>query len=149
MFEAATKILGASFERAPWGWAVLVAIVGGYFRLKPLMIRLANEREANLLSERAQEMTTMREELSLMKARLDHKDVQHEAERSYDRHRINNLATSLNSFLLLVKANPKDAATAAATIEEMRARQIEEEKREAIALRDLVAKLTVEKGHTS
>jgi hypothetical protein len=125
-------------------------LIGGLFvaiiRTRPALKKIANEREANLLTERAAEMTTMRATIAKLEARLDAKDIQHEAERAYDRHRINNLATSLNAFFLMVKAHPEDAATAASMIEEMRTRQVEEEKKESIALRDLVAKLTIEKG---
>ncbi len=118
---------------------VLVAII----RSRPALKKIANEREANLLSERAEEMKGMRDTIAKLEARLDAKDIQHEAERAYDRHRINNLAASLNAFFILVKRHPDDAAGAAEEVEAMRARQLEDEKRESIALRQLIAGLTV------
>jgi hypothetical protein len=107
--------------------------------------KIDNDREANLLTERAKEMTGMRATIARMERRLDAKEIQHEAERAHDRHRINNLATALNGFLMMVKAHPEDAATAATMIEELRARQLEEENRENIALRKLIADLSTGK----
>lgn len=121
--------------------AILRTIINARAPLK----KIAADREANLLSERADEMEKMRATIARLEKRLDTKDALHEAERAYDRHRINNLATSLNGFLMLVKANPEDAAKAAVMIEDLRARQNEEENKEAIALRALVARLAQEK----
>ena len=114
-------------------------------RIIPTLKKIANEREANLLSERASEMNKMRDTIDKLEARLDAKDIQHEAERAADRHRINNLDQALKAFFILVKRHPEDAAGAAAEIEAMRAQQMEEEKREGVALRALVATLTTGK----
>jgi hypothetical protein len=123
------------------GGGVIAALV----RAWPALKKIANEREANLLSERAEEMNKMRDTIDKLEARLDAKDIQHEAERAADRHRINNLDQALKAFFILVKRHPEDAAGAAAEIEAMRAQQMEEEKREGVALRALVATLTTGK----
>ena len=136
-----------------FGSGISVAIVKAWPALRKITAdreaasaKLANEREANLLTERAEEMGKMRETIAKLEARLDAKEIQHEAERSYDRHRINHLDQALHAFFILVKRHPEDAAGAAAEIEAMRAKQIEDEKREAIALRTLIANLTTSKG---
>lgn len=117
---------------------LLVAIV----RTWPSIRKLANEREANLLEERAHEMEGMRKRLAKLEVQIERKDKIHDAERAYDRHRINNLDTALKAFFILVRRHPDDAAGAASEVEAMRATQIEGEKRESLALRDLVARLT-------
>ena len=133
-------------------WTGVIATIGtvmvAYIRQWGPWKKIDNDREANLLTERAKEMTGMRSTIERMERRLDAKEIQHEAERAHDRHRINNLATALNGFLMMVKAHPEDAATAAAMIEELRARQLEEESRENIALRKLIADLSTGKEPT-
>lgn len=109
---------------------VLVAII----KSRPALKKLTNDREANLLKERADEMEKMRASITALQARLDQKDAQHDAERSLDRHRINNLQQCLDGFFMLVKANPDKAAEAVATIEAMRAKQIVAEASEKAAI---------------
>lgn len=109
---------------------VLVAIV----RSRPALKKLANEREANLLNERAEEMEAMRQRIAKLEEKLEYKEAVHQAERAVDRHRINNLDQCLTAFLMMVKKNPDDAATAASMIEDMRAEQIKREKQESSAI---------------
>jgi hypothetical protein len=126
-------------------WVAAITVLGGvltaYIRQVGPWKKLDHEREANLLTERAEEMDKLRSTIERLERRLDVKDIQHEAERAHDRHRINNLATSLNGFLMMVKAHPEDAATAAEMIEDLRKRQLAEENLENIALRQLIADL--------
>lgn len=158
---AATAAVPVAVTSTGFGWTpVLLTIanllIGGVFvaiiRTRPALKKIANEREANLLTERAEEMESMRERMKALEAKIEAKDAQHEidrivheAERAYDRHRINNLDQCVTSFLMMVRANPTDGAKAATMIEELRTRQVEEEKRENIALRDLRAKLVTGK----
>lgn len=123
MFEAVATAVGSSFERAPWGWGVFAMLIAGYFRLKPLLIRLRNEREASLLEERAQEMATMRARLEKV-----------EAERAVDRHRLNNVTMCLDALLLLLETAPEKAAEHVARIKEMRAAQMRAEAAEKGAI---------------
>lgn len=88
---------------------VLVAIV----RTRPALKKIANDREKSLLEERAADMTTMRAQIERM-----------EAERSVDRHRINNLTQCLDALLLLLETAPDKAAEHVARIKAMRAAQI-------------------------
>lgn len=126
--------------------ALLNLLIGGVLvtiiRTRVPLKKIANEREANLLTERAEEMGTMRAEIAELRERMEVKDRIHEAQRAYDRHRINNLDTALKAFFIMVKRHPDDAAGAAQEIEAMRATQVEAENREAIALRKLEADLT-------
>ncbi len=109
---------------------VLVAII----KSRPALKKIANEREANLLNERAEEMEAMRQRIAKLEEKAEYKEALHQAERAVDRHRINNLDQCLTAFLMMVKKNPEDAATAAAMIEDMRKEQIAREKQEAGAI---------------
>ena len=88
---------------------LLVAIV----RTRPALKKIANEREANLLDERAAEMENMRAKIERM-----------EAERAVDRHRINNVTACLEALLLLLETAPEKAAEHVARIRTMRAAQL-------------------------
>lgn len=129
----------ASVERAPWGWVLTLAVITALIKGWPAIADAALRAKMALGDRRISR-------IEKLEARLDAKEIQHEAERAYDRHRINNLATALNAFFLLVKTNPDDAARAAEEIEVMRAKQIAEEHKENIALRALIASLVAEKG---
>src|SRR5438045_233335 len=99
MFEALGQMLASSFQRAPWGWGTLGLLIAGWFKLKPYMARLANERESSLREERAHEMAGMRERIEKL-----------EAERASDRHRLNDVTTCLDALLLLLEMAPERAA---------------------------------------
>lgn len=113
VFDAILKAVGASIERAPWGWTILALLIAGYFKLKPLMTKLRNDREASLLEERAQEMAAQRERIEKL-----------EAERAIDRHRLNNLTQCLDALLMLLETAPEKAAEHVARIKAMRATQM-------------------------
>jgi uncharacterized protein YigA (DUF484 family) len=115
---------------------VLVTIIRTRVPLK----KIANDREANLLTERAEDMEAMRGEIAELKAELKKQANMHDAQRAIDRHRINNLTACLDAFLMLVKQDPSKAAEAAAIIEEMRAKQMMAEAAEKGATRGEPAK---------
>lgn len=116
---------GFSWTAALMGLANL--LIGGLLvtivRTRPALKKIANEREANLLTERAEEMDAMRQRI-----------VKLEAERATDRHRINNLSQCLDALLLMIEMDPSKAAEAAARIKEMRARQMDTEALEKAAI---------------
>ncbi len=108
-----------------WTWTAALMglanlLIGGVFvaiiRTRPTLKKIANEREANLLTERAKEMDGMRRAIAKL-----------EAERASDRHRINNLSQCLDALLLMIEMDPSKAAAAAAKIKAMRATQMEAE----------------------
>lgn len=98
---------------------LLVAIV----KTRPALKKIANEREASLLEERAEEMAAMRERLERL-----------EAERSVDRHRLNNVTQCLDALLLLLETAPEKAAQHVVRIKEMRAAQMAAEAAEKGAI---------------
>ena len=116
MFSGVRAIIGSSFERAPWGWGVFALLIAAAAKLWPLMKRLANDREKSLLEERAAEMTKMRERLEKL-----------EAERTVDRHRLNNVTQCLDALLMLLEVAPDKAADHVAKIKKMRADQMNAE----------------------
>jgi hypothetical protein len=82
-------------------------------RTRPMLKKIANDREANLLQERAEEMQGMRQQLILMDVEL-----------RFERHRNSNLAACFDSLIMLLKQDPSKAAEAAQMVMDMRANQI-------------------------
>lgn len=91
---------------------LLVTIV----RTRPTLKKIANEREANLLAERAADMEAMRARLAKL-----------EAERSVDRHRLNNVTQCLDALLMMIELDPDKAKEAAARVRQMRSEQMKAE----------------------
>lgn len=115
-------------------YALLGAVIGGYFKFKPLAIKLANEREANLLRERSEEMERMRVRMDAVEAaartastEADKQIALLQAERAIDRHRINNVTQCLDALILLIEQDPARASEAATRIKAMRADQMKAE----------------------
>jgi len=127
MFASLGPILSSSLERAPWGWATLAVLIGAYLKLKPLMIRLANEREKNLLEERAAEMASMRERME----KLERKLAIAEEEVRLVRHDLANTNQVFDFYIARVKANPERAVEFADEVQSRREEQrqrLEEER---------------------
>lgn len=129
--------------------ALLNVLVGGLLvaivRSRPALKKIAADREANLLNERAEEMERMRERLTALEHNLENKDRQlaeallHQekefaAERALYRHRINNLDQAFSALLMLLKKGVS-VEEAVSTIEELRAEQLAREAAEAATIR--------------
>lgn len=102
---------------------LLVAIV----RTRPALKKIANEREANLLEERAEQMEAMQRRLEAMEAKIENERAQHRAERALDRHRLNNFDQCFNALFMMFETSPEKAAEAIAAVKAMRTRQMEAE----------------------
>lgn len=144
MYSGAALIPGG-FTWAAGFLALLNVLVGGLLvtivRTRPHLKKIANEREANLLSERAEEMRGMRERLASLEAgreadrkeaevKLELERAQHRRERAYERHKVNNLQQAFDALILLLEDIPQ-AAPVVVKIKEMRSRQLEAEALEA------------------
>lgn len=70
-----------------------------------------------------------------LERRLERQRARHDAERSLDRHRLNNITQCFDALLLLIKSNPDRAVEAVALIEELRAKQISAESEEKAIIR--------------
>jgi hypothetical protein len=112
-------------------WVLVFGLFGAMVKAWPALKKLTNDREANLLKERAAEMDGMRRAIAKL-----------EAERATDRHRINNLSQCLDALLLMIEMDPTKAAAAAAKIKSMRAEQMKAEavEKAAIHTAEIVAK---------
>jgi hypothetical protein len=130
----------------------VVALVGAVLRYRLGWKKLADERETNLLSERAREMQDMRDRIEKLEAAAhenatDHlaevralerkqaaKDRLYEAQKAHDRHRINNLNQAFQAMLpLLKKGVPVDEVVV--EIEGMRTEHLARETAEAATIR--------------
>ena len=118
---------------------VIAMLIGGVLiamiRARPTLKKIAADREANLLHERAAEMDSMRERLKALEAKLEAKDALHEAERAIDRHRYNNLSGAFDALLMLLKQNPDKVDEAIVIVEKLRAEQLAREALEKGAFR--------------
>ncbi len=136
MFELGGTVLGTPFQGGIL--VTLILILGVNVRAwiagAPDRAKVAVEREANLLNERAEEMIGMRERLAAVEAKLEQKDRLLEAERTMYRHRIANLGQAFTALLMLLR---KGVAVddAVAEIERMRAEQLDREVAEAAMFR--------------
>lgn len=93
-----------------------------------------NELKAEMERQRLEHATEMRafnlerddmgDQLARMQKQLSRQQIRHNAERSLDRHRLNNINACFDALLLLLKANPDKSAEAVQMIEEMRAKQL-------------------------
>lgn len=137
--------------------AILNVLIGGVLvqlvRTRPVLKQIGNEREANLLNERADEMERMRERLTALELKLEqakeeahevqiHQAAQFEAERSIYRHRIGNLGQAFTALLMLLKKGVP-VQEAVETVEKMRAEQLEREAAEAATMRAAGLKIEV------
>lgn len=118
---------------------------------KELHEQLAELKE-EMRKERLEHATEMRafnlerddmgDRLSLMEKKLSRQEIRHNAERSLDRHRLNNITACFDSLLMLLKANPDKSAEAVKMIEDMRAKQVLAEAEEKAIIR--AAEITAE-----
>ena len=120
---------------------LLVAIV----RTRPALKKIANEREANLLEERAEQMEAMQRRLEAMEAKIENERAQHRAERALDRHRLNNFDQCFNALFMMFETSPEKAAEAIAAVKAMRTRQMEAEALEKAAIHAAAIELTSKK----
>jgi hypothetical protein len=58
---------------------------------------------------------------------LDRKEVRHQAERSLDRHKLNNVSQCFDAMIIMLEAAPEKVAEIVVRIKEMRKRQLEAE----------------------
>lgn len=146
MAEPIAVTTGFTWTAALMGLANL--LIGGLLvqiiRTRPTLKKIANEREANLLTERAEQMEAMQRRLDAMEAKIEKERTRHEAERALDRHRINNMDQALNYLFLMFETQPERAPEAIAAVKDMRARQMEAEALEKAAIH--AAAMTQTKG---
>jgi hypothetical protein len=58
---------------------------------------------------------------------LDRKEIRHQAERSLDRHKLNNIGQCFDALILMLESAPERASEIVRRVKEMRARQLEAE----------------------
>lgn len=124
MIEAFGIQLGTVFQGGTFMavLAVLGLILRSYIIGMPARAKVASEREANLLHERAEEMIGMRERLKVVEEQLALKSRLSEAERTMYRHRIANLTQAFMALLMLLRKGIS-VEEAVAEIERLRSEQ--------------------------
>jgi hypothetical protein len=66
---------------------------------------------------------------------LERERIRHNAERSIDRHRLNNITQCFDAMLLLIETNPEKASEIVVKIKDMRAAQMKAEAEEKAIIR--------------
>lgn len=115
-----------SWAAGPAWAAVLVAALG----VATLIIRQVGpwrkqttDAETRLRTELEERVKNLEQQLASSHAEHTAECRRRDAERSLDRHRINNLTQCLDALLLLLEAAPEKASESVARIKEMRAAQ--------------------------
>lgn len=93
-------------------WSIVGLVLVALIRQKPIMQKLNDAREGNLLKERAADMRGMRRRI-----------VQLEAEQRVDRHALANLEQCLDTLLMMIEISPERAQEAAKKVRAMREEQ--------------------------
>lgn len=65
------EILGSSFQRAPWGWALLASVLVALIKGWPALKKIAAERETGLLAARGEDIEDMRTRIGDLEKRVD------------------------------------------------------------------------------
>lgn len=110
--------------------------------------QLDRERQAHSLEVKshALERDEMADRIAKLEKALERQQIRHNAERSLDRHRLNNINQCFDALLLLLKANPDRAKQAIEMIEDMRAKQLVAEAEEKAII--CAAGIAADEGET-
>lgn len=65
------ELLISSFQRAPWGWGVLVTMIYGLIKIAPQWKRLAIGEHARMRQEYIDQIKALREEIDRLRERVD------------------------------------------------------------------------------
>lgn len=126
--NAIGHILGSSFERAPWGWAlagtVILAVIKGWPAISDAATRAKTALGDRRLSR-----------IEKLEAKIEVQRAAHEAEVGILRHQLNNVSACLDALLLLIETAPDKASAHASRIRQMRAEQAQTEAVEKVAVR--------------
>ncbi len=144
--ESAVPVAVHGFTWTAGLMAIANLLIGGLLvtivKTRPALKKIANEREANLLTERAEQMEAMQRRLEAMEAKQEAERARHQAERALDRHRLNNFDQCFNALFMMFDTSPERAAEAIAAVKVMRARQMEAEALEKAAIHAAVIQQT-------
>lgn len=126
-------------------------IVGGIVTLAGLVLRFIGpwrkqitEAEAQLRTELTNENHVLLDRIEKIERKLERERQRHNAERSLDRHRLNNMQACFDATLLLLEMNPDRAAEVVSKIKEMRAVQMIAEAEEKAIIR--AAEIAADEG---
>lgn len=108
--------LGSSFERAPWGWALALAVITALIKGWPAIVDATSRAKAALGDRRVSR-------IEKLEAKIEEQRASYEAEISILRHDLNNVSTCLDALLLLLETAPEKAQEHVARIKAMREKQ--------------------------
>lgn len=138
---------GASISAGVWtlvGTVVSACAVVAIAIIKqwgPWKLAATTEREGDFNRLRS-EIDELRSECKSLRKALDSERRHHEAERSVDRHRLNNITQCFDALVLLLETNPERAQEALVKVKEMRSAQMQAEAVEKTAIRNSSAEVS-------
>lgn len=106
----------ASFERAPWGWALAGSVILTIIKGWPAIVDASLRAKMALGDRRVSR-------IEKLEAKIDEQRVSYEAEIGILRHELNNVTTAFEALLMMIEAKPEAAAEHVARIRAMRAQQ--------------------------
>lgn len=126
--EGIASAFTASVERAPWGYALTLAVITAIIKGWPAIADAALKAKTALGDRRLSR-------IEKLEASIEAQRASHEAEVSILRHQLNNVSACLDALLLLIETAPDKAAAHAARIRAMRAEQSTSETFEKATIR--------------
>lgn len=118
----------ASFERAPWGYMLTLAVITAIIRGWPAIADAATRAKTALGDRRMSR-------IEKLEAKLEEQRTSFEAEISILRHDLRNAETCLDLLLTLLETQPEKAAAHAARIKEMMEKRAAQQVHEKAAIR--------------
>ena len=118
----------SSVERAPWGWALTLAVITALIKAWPAIVDATSRAKATLGDRRVSR-------IEKLEAKIEEQRVSYEAEIGILRHDLNNVSSCLDALLLLLETAPEKAAEHVARIKAMRDGQVVRQTAEKATIR--------------
>lgn len=113
---------------------LVMGVIVGLLKAWPQLKIISNQREANILTDRREDIRDMRERIVSLETSLTEKDLRyestsarHERDIAILRHKWSNTTQCLDALIMLLKTAPDKVEHAINMVEQMRERQKNEE----------------------
>lgn len=127
-----------------WGTFIVavLGLIGLFVRQIGPWRKQTTDAEMQLRKEMSETIRDQKAEIQRLEDKIDHVEqlrehdrVKYEAERSLDRHKLNNFSQILDTIFLMLETNPEKVPEVVQKMRDMRARQLEAEAIESATLR--------------
>lgn len=101
-------------------WASFIVLLG-------IIVRQVNPWRSQSISAEQRLREDLLKRVEKLERDLERKETRHRAERSLDRHKLNNVSQCFDAVIIMLEAAPEKVGEIVAKIKEMRRRQLEAE----------------------